>query len=270
MKKVSRIVCIAVMLLLSLSLFACQSVNISAGIELARHKADAKSALEVYAEEKGEDNYTVENWTEIGEFVTQGKTAIDAAKNETDVDAAADAAKQAIDMVTQKELLGSFFSLQEAYEEGLVTKDDIMHMVYFMHGVRGTIYEYEIDKGEVWIEQEWVEIDFMPQINKPAFSELSQEVIANMKEAFYEKNKQALDNAIGYYADKKINVLDTISITSFLGKYNGCYAVQATTSLVSYGLGSYTVVVDNIVWMQLAPSIIIYTPANKLFEGEIT
>ena len=99
MKKVLRIVCVAVMLLLSLSLFACQSVNITAGIELARHKADAKEALESYAEEKGQDNYSAVNWAAIGGLVAEGKTAIDAAKSEVQVDSAVATAKIGIDAV---------------------------------------------------------------------------------------------------------------------------------------------------------------------------
>ena len=103
MKKTTRIVCIAVALLLSFSLFACQT-DLTAGIELARYKTTAKAGLDDYAAVKMQENtYTEEGLTAIAGFVETGQTAIDAAKNETSVDIAVDAAKVAIDAVLTKD-----------------------------------------------------------------------------------------------------------------------------------------------------------------------
>ena len=66
---------------------------------LEAYKTTQKSALEAYAESKGEANYTAENWTAIQSAVTAGKSAIAAAANETAVDAAYNAAAANIDAV---------------------------------------------------------------------------------------------------------------------------------------------------------------------------
>ena len=66
---------------------------------LEAYKTTQKAALEVYAESKGEANYTAENWTAIQSAVTAGKEAIAAAANETAVDAAYNAAAANIDAV---------------------------------------------------------------------------------------------------------------------------------------------------------------------------
>ena len=66
---------------------------------LEAYKTTQKAALEVYAESKGEANYTTENWTAIQSAVTAGKEAIAAAANEIAVDAAYNAAAANIDAV---------------------------------------------------------------------------------------------------------------------------------------------------------------------------
>ena len=63
------------------------------------YKADKKAALEAYGADKGQDNYTAENWTAIQDAVTAGQNAIDNAADKTAVDAAFEAAKTEIDSV---------------------------------------------------------------------------------------------------------------------------------------------------------------------------
>jgi len=94
-----KLVClgIALVMLFSLAgLSACDTFN------LARYKAAAKIKLETYAKNKGQDNYTAENWTIIGGLVTDGKAAVDAAANEPAVDVAVETAKEDIDAVLTK------------------------------------------------------------------------------------------------------------------------------------------------------------------------
>ena len=63
------------------------------------YKADKRAALEAYGADKGQDNYTAENWTAIQDAVTAGQNAIDNAADKTAVDAAFEAAKTEIDSV---------------------------------------------------------------------------------------------------------------------------------------------------------------------------
>ena len=88
-----KIVSIGVLLVMAFSLTACQ------GVELAEYKLTAKTGLETYAHEKGEENYSVENWAAIGGLVADGKVAVDAATDKNGVDVAVAAAKQAVDAV---------------------------------------------------------------------------------------------------------------------------------------------------------------------------
>ncbi len=65
----------------------------------AEYKTEKKAELEQYAADKGQNNYSTANWTEIQGYVTSGKTAIDGAADKAAVDSALTAAKEDIDAV---------------------------------------------------------------------------------------------------------------------------------------------------------------------------
>ena len=71
--------------------------------ELNGYKADAKLALEAYAEGKGQDNYAVEDWAVIDILITDGKAAVDTAASMPEVDEVTASAQAVIDEVLQKE-----------------------------------------------------------------------------------------------------------------------------------------------------------------------
>lgn len=146
--------------------------------------------------------------------------------------------------------MGTFYSLQEAYEERLITKTDLMHIIYFMNG---SIFDVE----------EQVEIPFEPQIEKAAVEDLDSAIRANMKEAFYEIHRQSIDEELDWHITNKhlpvnTSAISTISITSFLGEFNGVFAARVISSLWEYDLGSYSVNLAGMTWEQFAPEIIIY------------
>jgi len=87
---------LCVILLIAFTFSACETSD------LEEYKTAAKTGLEIYAQNKGEGNYTVEAWTTITELVTGGKTAVDAATNKSAVDAAITTTKQEIDAVPKE------------------------------------------------------------------------------------------------------------------------------------------------------------------------
>ena len=93
-----KLMCLGLVCLLMFSLFGCEISAVRAN-KLAEYKTTAKEELDTYATSKDENNYTAASWAEILECVAEGKTAIDAAKNEPSVDTAVTTAKLAIDDV---------------------------------------------------------------------------------------------------------------------------------------------------------------------------
>jgi len=129
-KKIVCNVALIIALLLAVFMFSSCVVPEAPDVPdngLAEYKAAAQAELEAYAESKGEGNYTAENWAAIEGFVADVKAAVDAAADRAGVDVAVAAAKEEIDAVWR---LGTFYSLQEAYDEGLLTYDDLRTLAY--------------------------------------------------------------------------------------------------------------------------------------------
>ena len=125
LKKTLGLVIAAIMLLGVFGLTACNG-------DLAQYKTDAKAAIQTYADAKGQVNYCTDSWMTICNAVTAGKAAVDAAKNKDKVDAAVATAKEINEV--RKEGQGMFYTLQEAYGEGLLTMQDLQAIADFLNG----------------------------------------------------------------------------------------------------------------------------------------
>ena len=66
---------------------------------LTEYKTAKKAEIEQYALDKGESNYSAQNWALIEGYVSAAKTAIDAAEDKAAVDSAVSSAKASIDEV---------------------------------------------------------------------------------------------------------------------------------------------------------------------------
>jgi hypothetical protein len=96
-----KIICLGVILAMIFSLMGCIQGN-----KLKEYKASANTTIETYAQEKGQDNYTVENWAIIERLVTEGKAAVEIAKTKDGVAEAVETAKQKINAVQQEGEMG--------------------------------------------------------------------------------------------------------------------------------------------------------------------
>ncbi len=123
-----KIICLGVLLVMCLGLF------FGCGSDLDEYKATKSAELQSYADEKGESNYCMDGWTAICNAVTQGKTNIVTATNKSGVDMAFTIAADAIAEVPHEENMGAFYSLQKAYDDGLLTIDDLRSVAYYQSG----------------------------------------------------------------------------------------------------------------------------------------
>ena len=122
---VKKFVALGIALLMCLSLTAaCQSEK------FVENKAIAKTTLETYAREKGYINYSAVNWMSVGEFVADGKIAIDAAKNNNQVDNVVETVKKSIDAVPKEQGMnyaktnGAYFITDESWESYVRSRAD--------------------------------------------------------------------------------------------------------------------------------------------------
>jgi len=91
---------------------ACDLETMRQQRELEEHRVAAKTALEVYAENRGEENFTPENWAVIQGHVDYGKAAIKASADKGTIDSALAKAKENIGAVKTNEEI----ALLEAYK----------------------------------------------------------------------------------------------------------------------------------------------------------
>ena len=77
-------------------LFLLSACNID--IDLVSYKADAKVAIQSYADSRQED-FSSDNWTIVYNIVTEGKKAVDASESKIDVNIVVNYTKDAIDEV---------------------------------------------------------------------------------------------------------------------------------------------------------------------------
>ena len=115
---------------------------------------------------------------------------------------------------------GTFYTLQKAYDEGYLTKEEIMSIAYYHNG--GRVYNEEI------MSEEYTPIPKTPQ-------ELSEETVNKIKEnAAYEYNSE--------HNHETKATADGFTIVHYYGTYDGAVAVIVTHSYLG---DSPAVVVDN-------------------------
>jgi len=211
-----KIVSIGILLAMTFSLFACIPIVPEPGNELAEYKLTAKTGLETYATEKGQSNYTADNWLVLLGYVAEGKDEIDAAANKPAVDSAVEKAEQAIDDVPQKEEeVGTFYSLQEAYDEGLLTIQNLMSIAYY-HG--------SLDS---------VDGTFVPTTKNPEV--LSAETVLTIKQSWISELGQSHVEA----------TIDDVIILKYYGTYGGCIALIITDNYSEDGGdGDYIIIAE--------------------------
>ena len=121
------------------------------------------------------------------------------------------------------EMKGEFCTLQEAYDNGFLTDNDIMHISYFMGG---TVYKIK-ESANAQGEQEWEEIDFEPQ---KQLSKLPETIENQLKTNFYSNNPYWFKNVKG----EEIGNADDVRLTSY-GKYGDAYVVGIEFTFMGYG-----------------------------------
>ena len=94
---IKKIICLGVILVIFFSLAACNN-----DFNLEDYKENAKAEIQVYAY-LGQGNYLVDNWLEVLQIASNGKTTVAKAENKVDVDTAVKETKDAIDEVEKEE-----------------------------------------------------------------------------------------------------------------------------------------------------------------------
>ena len=114
---------------------------------------------------------------------------------------------------TEKVLAGSFYTLQEAYDNGWLTQEDLMSIAYYNNGGR-------TDNEEIMSE------DYQPAPKTPEV--LSESVAKSIKKAWAKRYNGDNTNQATDITEEMVN------ISEYYGTYKDCVAVIADRSDVYY------------------------------------
>ena len=142
---------------------------------------------------------------------------------------------------------GNFYSFEEAYNQGRITREDIMHVCYYAFGK-----VYEGEKGIA--EKDLREIEFQPTVE---LGSLSENVLADIKQNYYEENKSEFYDRNG----NKLGGVENLQI-DFFGKYGAAYVVSVNCDLWEYNCSVWVESIDGIAWIEGGAAFLVFQHAE--------
>ncbi len=130
------------------------------------------------------------------------------------------------------------YSLEEAYDSGLLTQDDLMHIAYYESG---SVFKVNEENGA----DDWEKIDFTPTQARPG---LSAKIEEKIKSSYYYHNLEVFKG----HEDKPEYGKDKLKV-NYYGCYNGCYVALVDSELWGYPAVVDRVCVGGIGWVQPYP-----------------
>lgn len=137
---------------------------------------------------------------------------------------------------------GKFYTLQEAYANNWLTKDDIMEVCYYRFG--------EVWLGENLNSDSWVKYEYEPQ---NTLQELDKSVENNIKNAYYSTHKSD-------FLDKEGNSLGGIGnlTVQYFGTYNDFCVIIMECSLWDVGLVATPMLLAGVAWWETGEGFLVY------------
>ena len=182
---------------------------------LKSYKDLGKTEIQTYADAKGQDNYSTDDWAVICNTVATGKAAVDAAESTDEVDNAVTTTKAEINKVQQKEL-GMFYTLQEAFDNGWLTKEDLQIIAYYLNDDSGPAYSDDLSAEiEKTIKKTW---------------------------AYNLRTEVNVDGDLRFPDAKE----EDVSLIGYYGNYNNLFAVMCADNFTFYTLAEWSEIIDEV------------------------
>lgn len=132
------------------------------------------------------------------------------------------------------------YSLQQAYESGFLTKEDIKAIGFY---TSGEIYQVADDCQDKTNADNWQKLDYTPEQPRPT---ATPELENDIKSAYYYiYNRMFQDGDVRYGKD--------ILKVTYLGSYNGYYVAQVTSDKWLYPAYIQPISIGDICWPQDPP-----------------
>ena len=137
---------------------------------------------------------------------------------------------------------GELYTLQEAYANGWLTKDDIMEVCYERFG--------EVWLGENLDSDSWVRYEYVPKHTR---QELDKSVENDIKKAYYSTHKSEFFDKDG----NELGGVEDLSVQYF-GTYNDSYVIVMKCSLWEIGLVAAPTFLAGVAWWETGEGFLVY------------
>lgn len=137
---------------------------------------------------------------------------------------------------------GIFYTLEEAYEVGWLTRDDLMEICYNRFG--------EVWIGESLDDTTWIKYEYEP---KDTPSELDRSIENDIKETYYSLHKSD-------FFDREGNPLGGTECLTvrYFGMYNDSYVVVVECSLWDVGQAATPMLLAGVAWWETGDGFLVY------------
>ena len=134
----------------------------------------------------------------------------------------------------EEESMGTFYTLQEAYDKGYLTKTDIKDICYYRFG--------EVWEGEDLKSENWIKVEYTPT---QSLTDLDKKIEMAIKVTYYTLNEDLFYNQnVG-----KIGDINDLTVR-FFGEFSNSYVVIVDCSLWDSGAVSTPMLVAGIAWWE--------------------
>ena len=137
---------------------------------------------------------------------------------------------------------GTFYSLEEAYDAGWLTKDNIMEVCYYRFG--------EVWLGEDLNSDSWVKYEYEPKNQQQG---LDKSVENNIKNAYYSIHKSDFFDKEG----NSLGGIDNLSVQYF-GTYNNFCVIIMKCSLWDVGQVVTPMLLAGVAWGETGEGFLVY------------
>ena len=137
---------------------------------------------------------------------------------------------------------GPFYTLEQAYETGWLTKDDIMEVCYYRFGV--------VWLGENLDSDSWVRCEYDPKHTR---QKLDKSVENNIKKTYYSIHKSEFFNKDG----DKLGGIEDLSVQYF-GTYIDSHVIVMKCSLWDIGQVATPTLLAGVAWWETGEGFLVY------------
>lgn len=138
--------------------------------------------------------------------------------------------------------VGTFYTIEEAYENGWLTRDDLMEVCYNRFG---EVWLGENVDSNTWIKYEYSTINILSELDGAVENDIKETYYSMHKNAFFDQD----GNSLGGIKDLSVQ---------YYGTYNNSYVIVIECSIWETGQTATPTLVAGVAWWETGDGFLVY------------